>query len=93
VVMELTLDAALSKIFRGTVSSAQPAPAPTPTAQAPARPAPAADFQALVREANLHYERAQQYQRQGDWGGYGEEIKKLGEVLRRLGTMPATANK
>ncbi|MGD0921070.1 MAG: UPF0182 family protein [Terriglobia bacterium] len=93
VVMELSLDAALSKIFRGTVSSAQPAPASTPTAQAPGTPAPAADFQALVREANLHYERAQQFLRQGDWGGYGEEIKKLGEVLKRLAAQPSPTRK
>ena len=84
VVMELTLDAALSKIFGGTVSSAQPAPAPTPTAQAPGAPSPVAKVQALIRQANQHYERAQQFLRQGDLGGYGEEIKKLGEVLKRL---------
>jgi uncharacterized membrane protein (UPF0182 family) len=88
--MELTLDAALSKIFGGTVSSAQPAPAPTPTAQALARPAPAADFQALVREASQHYERAQQLLRQGDWAGYGEEINRVGEVLKRLEAPPRT---
>jgi flagellin-specific chaperone FliS len=38
----------------------------------------------LAREANQHFERAQELLRQGDWNGYGEEIKKLGEVLKRL---------
>jgi hypothetical protein len=38
------------------------------------------------REANQHYERAQELLRQGDWNGYGEEIKKLGEVLKRMPT-------
>jgi hypothetical protein len=87
VVMELTLDAALSKIFGGTVSTvaAPPAPVPSPGAAAPPRAgSAAADFQALVREANQHYERAQQLLRQGDLGGYGEEVKKLGEVLKVL---------
>jgi hypothetical protein len=93
VVMELTLDAALSKIFGGTVSSAQPAPAPMPTAQAPGAPSPVAEVQGLIRQANQHYERAQQYQRQGDWGGYGEEIKKLGEVLKRLAAQPSPTRK
>jgi len=85
--MEPTLDAALSKIFGGTVSTAaaQPAPGPAPGAAPPPRTgAPAADLQALIREANQHYERAQQFLRQGDLGGYGEEVKKLGEALKRL---------
>ena len=28
----------------------------------------------------------QQLLRQGDWAGYGEEIKKLGDVLKRMPT-------
>jgi len=96
VVMEHTLDAALSKIFGGTVSTApaQPSPGPAPSAAAPPRTGvPPADFQVLVREANQHYERAQQLLRQGDLGGYGEEIKKLGEVLRRLSAQPGPPGK
>jgi uncharacterized membrane protein (UPF0182 family) len=96
VVMEPTLDAALSKIFGGTVSTAaaQPAPVAAPGAAPPPRTgAPAADLQALIREANQHYERAQQLLRQGDLGGYGEEIKKLGEVLQRLSAQPGPPGK
>ncbi len=88
VVMEPTLDAALSKIFGGMVATA-PAQGPAhavPAAQTPARvSALASDVQALIREANQHFERAQQLLRQGDWNGYGEEVKKLGEVLKRMG--------
>jgi hypothetical protein len=94
VVMEETLDAALSKIFSGAVTtSAVPPPPEAPTAQAPTKApgAPAVDIQALVREANQHYQRATQLQRQGDWAGYGEEIKKLGEVLNRLASTAAAA--
>jgi len=86
VVMEPTLDAALSKIFGGTISTAaaQPAPtAPVPSAAGKA-PAAVAELQGLIRAASQHYDRAQQLLRQGDWAGYGEEIKKLGEVLKRL---------
>jgi hypothetical protein len=92
VVMEETLDAALSKIFSGTVTTSAPPPPTAPAAQAhPKAPgAPAVDTQALIREANQHYQRALELQRQGDWAGYGEEIKKLGEVLNRLAsTTPA----
>jgi hypothetical protein len=91
VVMEDTLDAALSKIFSGAVTtSTAPAPPAGPGAQAPTKaPAGAAlDTQALIREANQHYQRALQLQRQGDWAGYGEEVKKLGEVLSRLASTP-----
>ena len=96
VIMEETLDAALSKIFSGqvttgaeVVAAAQPgtAQANVATPSAPARAqtaAQAAQFQELVNEANQHYQRALQLQRQGDWAGYGEEIKKLGEVLNKL---------
>jgi hypothetical protein len=92
VLMEPTLDAALSKIFGGTVSTAAAQPAP-PSIPAPksavAAPAATADIQAMIREANQHYERAQQLLRQGDWAGYGEETRKLGELLKRLSGEPA----
>jgi uncharacterized membrane protein (UPF0182 family) len=94
VVMEDTLDAALSRIFSGTVNtSAAPPPPAGPAAQAPAKApgATAVDTQALIREANQHYQRALQLQRQGDWAGYGEEVKKLGEVLNRLASTPHAA--
>jgi hypothetical protein len=90
VVMEPSLDAALSRIFGGQVSTAAPtAPAPTPGAgpgRAAVAQAPTATVTnaALIREANQHFDRAQQLLRQGDWAGYGEEIKKLGEALKRL---------
>ncbi|MGE5325563.1 MAG: UPF0182 family protein [Deltaproteobacteria bacterium] len=95
VVMEDTLDAALSRIFSGQVSTgaevASTAQVAAPAEAAATAPpthaqtaAQSAQFQALAREANQHFQRALQLQRQGDWAGYGEEIKKLGEVLNRL---------
>ena len=99
VVMESTLDAALSRIFGGAVSSAGPSGGTSMEAGAAAgqiQPAPSAppgapgalDMQGLARLANQHYERAQQLLRQGDWAGYGEEIKQLGEVVRRMAQAP-----
>jgi hypothetical protein len=39
---------------------------------------------ALAAQARAHYERALQAQRDGDWALYGEEIRKLGDVLERM---------
>ena len=96
VVMEASLDAALSRIFGGAISTASaqtaapgaPEAAPPPGATPGQAPRSAADLQPLIQEANQHYERAQQLLRQGDWAGYGEEIKKLGDVLKRLAAQP-----
>jgi len=38
----------------------------------------------LAEQARNHYTRAIQAQRDGNWALYGEEIKKLGEVLERM---------
>jgi uncharacterized membrane protein (UPF0182 family) len=91
VVMEPTLDAALSKVFGGsfTPASAQLAPTATVAAEAttPARAqgvTARAELEGLIREANQHFERAQQLLRQGDWSGYGDEMRRLGEILKRM---------
>jgi hypothetical protein len=91
VVMESSLDAALTRIFGGTVTTTEARLASTPGQPLPAAGTPGAkpvavvpDTQALIHEANQHYERALQLQRQGDWAGYGDEIKKLGEALNKL---------
>jgi len=96
VVMEASLDAALSRIFGGAISTASaqtaapgaPEAMPAPAATPGQAPRSAADLRPLIQEANQHYERAQQLLRQGDWAGYGEEIKKLGEVLKRMPARP-----
>jgi hypothetical protein len=90
VVMQDTLDAALSQIFSGAVTTTEAPPASVgPAAPAPAKAAgaPGIDTQALIREANQHYQRALEFERQGDWAGYGTEVKKLGEVLNRLASI------
>jgi uncharacterized protein len=82
VVMEPTLDVALNRIFGGALAAAAAAPAGPPST-APAPPAPQS-LSALAQEARQHFEQAQQFLRQGNWAQYGEEMKKLEEVLRRL---------
>jgi uncharacterized membrane protein (UPF0182 family) len=44
-----------------------------------------AELRTLVAEARSRYQAALAAQRAGDWATYGEEIRKLGEVLERLG--------
>ena len=38
----------------------------------------------LAGEALAHFRKAKELLRQGDWGGYGEELKKTEEILQRL---------
>jgi uncharacterized membrane protein (UPF0182 family) len=92
IVMEPTLDAALTRLFGGGA----PPPAPdaeqvrraTPDAQPAANTVPLPEsgdpLGSLAAEARGHYDRAVQAQRAGDWAKYGEEIRLLGEVLERM---------
>jgi hypothetical protein len=38
----------------------------------------------LAREARSTFESAQESLRRGDWQGYGEQMEKLGQILRRI---------
>ena len=38
----------------------------------------------LAARAQEHYDRAMKAQREGNWALYGEEIGRLGEILRKL---------
>jgi len=102
VVMQDTLDDALSQIFGTTISTEQGQALPTlkPSvkgkkllkvvkgAESAAAAAPSAadmqQFNALTRQANQQYQQALRLLKQGDWAGYGNEIKKLGQTLNRL---------
>jgi uncharacterized membrane protein (UPF0182 family) len=86
IAMDETLEAALARLFPGGARGpAADAPA-TPVAPAP----PAAQAQAataapeLAARALEHYQRALKAQRDGDWALYGEEIKRLGQVLEEM---------
>ena len=84
IVMEETLDAAIDRLFPAGAGRSQPrvlAPPETPAAPREGPPPVESD---LAAEARAHYERAMQAQREGNWALYGEEIKKLGEVLQRM---------
>jgi uncharacterized membrane protein (UPF0182 family) len=87
--MEPTLDAALARLFGGSGAAPTAQPETTRTTAQPASPAPAGaapDLSVVAAEATSHYERAIEAQRAGDWAKYGEEIRLLGEALKRLPT-------
>ncbi len=85
IVMEETLEAAIARIFRGTAPlEVRPATA-TPALTVAGASAPGGDLAAQAVRAREHYQRAIQAQREGDWARYGEEIRRLGEVLEQMG--------
>ena len=79
IAMEETLEAGLAKIF-GTGEGQTKSPGETPVATAPAD----VTKEDLLQQATAAYQSAISAQREGDWGRYGEEIKKLGEILSKL---------
>ena len=81
--MEETLDKALDRLF--------PADGPGRRGQRVAsleidelsdRPVPKDD--GLTAQAVEHYRNAMQAQRDGNWGRYGDEIRRVGEALEKM---------
>jgi uncharacterized membrane protein (UPF0182 family) len=83
IVMEETLEGALERMFPRD-GAPPPAPRPTLSTGLGAREAPETEETDLTERARDHYRRAMEAQRNGDWALYGEEIRKLGEVLERM---------
>jgi uncharacterized membrane protein (UPF0182 family) len=92
IVMEPTLDQAIARLFgQGERAAAAPRPsagttttaAPPPGAAAPSGFDSAA-WERLATDARDTYQRALDAQKAGDWAKYGEEIRRLGELLERM---------
>jgi uncharacterized protein len=89
IVMEETLDRALDRLFP---AGGPPRPRPAVDFGPEGDPGPAAeppaplsgDAAVLATQAREHYQRALQAQREGNWALYGDEIRRLGEILERL---------
>jgi hypothetical protein len=79
IAMEETLEKALSRIFgdvgAGEITKEVPRLVPTVS------PVTGQD---LAGRANEHFNRAMRAQREGDWAAYGEEIRKLGDVIKEM---------
>ena len=76
VVMEENLELALQRLFYK--GKGIPVSADKSTAQVQRSP------ETLVKDAMRVYEKALQMQRQGDWSGYGEQIRELGKILNKM---------
>jgi uncharacterized membrane protein (UPF0182 family) len=81
IVMEESLEQSLQKIFSG-IPVSMPAPAEAPPVAASA---PQPD---VARQALEHFQRAQEFLRQGNWAGYGEELKRVEALLLQMQTKP-----
>ena len=78
--MEENLELSLQKVFGGELIK-EKGTAKTAALQVPERETPARQ---IASEALGHYHKAQEFLRQGNWAGYGEELKKLEEALKNL---------
>jgi uncharacterized protein len=81
VVMHETLEAGLAELFEGKTES-RPRPEPAIAAAAATTDS---GVRVLAEEARRRYQAALQAQRDIDWARYGEEMRRLGEVLERMG--------
>jgi uncharacterized protein len=82
VVMQETLEGALDDLFGG---STRPRAQPALEVGAGAPPPADSGLRPLAAEARRHYEAALQAQRELDWARYGDEMRRLGELLEQLG--------
>ena len=79
IVMEETLEQGLQRIFSGKAVSV-PTPSAAPSLEV------AKDQIDPARQALDHFQRAQEFLRQGNWAGYGEELKRVEALLRQMQT-------
>ncbi len=77
IAMKETFAESLNTIYAGL--SEEELPVTTPTA--PERSDKLAE---LAKQAQEHYEKAQEYLKEADWASWGEELDKMNEALRQL---------
>jgi uncharacterized membrane protein (UPF0182 family) len=78
--MEETLEQSLQRLF-GT----KPGQVPERRAE-PTSPTLATDDRSLSRRALEHFQRSQELLKQGNWAGYGEEMKRVEALLKQMQT-------
>jgi uncharacterized membrane protein (UPF0182 family) len=79
IAMEDNLETSLQRIFGAKVLKEE-----RPALEAQARPAVEQTDRQLALDALAHYRKAQDYLKLGNWASYGEELKKMDEILRVL---------
>ncbi|MEI6703577.1 MAG: UPF0182 family protein [Deltaproteobacteria bacterium] len=80
VVMEENLELALQRLFGGKKTAVAVAATGAGAVTADSKASPSA----LAKEAMSIYDKATNLQRQGNWAGYGEELRKLEQILKRM---------
>jgi len=75
IIMEENLDKALNNILGGQISPEQLASPSIPQS---------GDISTLGMSALGHYKKAKDYLRQGNWAGYGKELKSLEKILEEI---------
>jgi uncharacterized membrane protein (UPF0182 family) len=78
IAMEETLEQSLERLFGG-----KPGQTPVRSA-APTAPTATADDKNLGRRALEHFQRSQEFLKQGNWSGYGEEMKRVEALLKQM---------
>lgn len=85
IAMEDTLEKAVQVIFGGSLrpdEADRELPSERPAADSAEQDG--SERSELIRQAQEHYDRAIEAQRNGDWATYGKEIQGLGEILKKL---------
>jgi uncharacterized protein len=80
IAMEETLEQSLQRVFGGK--------APGDVPQRTAAPELRSDDKNLARQALDAFQRSQESLRQGNWAGYGEELKRVESLLREMQKNP-----
>jgi uncharacterized membrane protein (UPF0182 family) len=75
--MEETLEQSLDRIFGGRIAAAQAKAAAAP-------PEAAGAAKNTARQALDHFNRSQEYLRQGNWAAFGEELKTVERLLKEM---------
>ena len=82
IAMEETFDQSLQRIF-----GAKPGEQAMPVAKAPLTEG-APEKKNLAGQALDHFRRSQEYLKQGNWSGYGEELKRVEALLKEMQGAP-----
>ncbi|MFC1921486.1 UPF0182 family protein [Chloroflexota bacterium] len=88
IVMTPTLAQSLEAIFGAGEVPVIPVTPPPPDTEEPKEPV-TGDIASLIVQAQQHYDKAMEYQKEGNWAGYGQEIDALQAVLEQLAILTA----
>ncbi len=82
IAMEETLEKSLQRIFGAKTGQDAPQVAKASTTES------APEKKSLAAQALEHFRRSQEFLRQGNWSGYGEELKQVEALLREMQKTP-----